>query len=79
MAFEDESADEAVVYGTRKPLNSWDPVWANLQVYEGLLFDARHTARWQDKLRYLLLAPGWHHAGPDKRARTLRLQAGIEL
>ena len=57
--FEDESSDEPVVYGTRKPLNSWDPVWANLQVYEGLWFDARHTARWRDKLRVWVSRTGW--------------------
>jgi sterol desaturase/sphingolipid hydroxylase (fatty acid hydroxylase superfamily) len=57
--FEDESDDEPVVYGTRKPLNSWDPVWANLQVYEGLWFDARHTARWQDKLKVWFSRTGW--------------------
>ncbi len=57
--FEDESADEPVVYGTRKPLNSWDPVWANLQVYEGLWFDARHTERWQDKLKVWFSRTGW--------------------
>ena len=65
--FEDESADEAVVFGTRKPLNSWDPVWANLQVYEGLLFDARHTARWQDKARVWFARTGWRPADVRER------------
>ena len=50
-----------------------------LHEYRSIVRDARSAPGWQDKLRYLLLAPGWHHAGQDKRARTLRLQAGIEL
>ena len=33
--------------------------------------------QWRDKLRYLLLAPGWRHNGPDERARILRAQAGL--
>jgi sterol desaturase/sphingolipid hydroxylase (fatty acid hydroxylase superfamily) len=28
------------------------------------------------EVRYLLLAPGWSHDGPDKRARTLRRKLG---
>ena len=57
--FEDESDDEAVVYGVRKPLRSWNPFWANLQVYEGLWFDARHTRKWRDKLKVWVSRTGW--------------------
>ena len=31
--YADERADEKVIYGVRKPLRSWDPVWGNLQHY----------------------------------------------
>ena len=31
--YADERPDEKVVYGVRKPLRSWDPVWANIQHY----------------------------------------------
>ena len=65
--FEDESDEEAVVYGTRKPLESWDPVWANVQVYEGLWFDARHTERWQDKVRVWFSRTGWRPADVRER------------
>jgi hypothetical protein len=34
--------------------------------------DVKRASRWLDRWRYLLLAPGWSHDGPDKRARTLR-------
>ncbi|MEE4162823.1 MAG: sterol desaturase family protein [Woeseiaceae bacterium] len=57
--FEDESDEEDVVFGVRKPLASWDPVWANLQVYESLWFDARHARRWRDKLRVWVSRTGW--------------------
>ncbi len=51
--------DEKCVYGTRKPLNSWDPLWANAEVYWGLLKDSWHTRSWADKLRVWFKPPGW--------------------
>lgn len=54
--------DEKCVYGTRKPLQSWDPLWANGEVYWGLLRDSWHTRRWVDKLRVWFKPPGWRPA-----------------
>ncbi|MDM7942804.1 MAG: lysoplasmalogenase family protein [Hydrogenophaga sp.] len=54
--------DERCVYGTRKPLQSWDPLWANGEVYWGLLKDSWHTRRWADKLRVWIKPPGWRPA-----------------
>lgn len=54
--------DEKCVYGTRSPLNSWDPLWANAEVYASLLHDAWHTRRWADKVRVFLKPPGWRPA-----------------
>ena len=54
--------DEKCVYGTRSPLNSWDPLWANAEVYWGLLHDSWHTRSWADKLRVWLKPPGWRPA-----------------
>jgi sterol desaturase/sphingolipid hydroxylase (fatty acid hydroxylase superfamily) len=50
--------DEKCVYGTRSPLNSWDPLWANAEVYASLLHDAWHARRWADKVRVFLKPPG---------------------
>jgi len=54
--------DEKCVYGTRSPLNSWDPLWANAEVYWGLLQDSWHARSWADKLRVWLKPPGWRPA-----------------
>ncbi|MDM0105200.1 lysoplasmalogenase family protein [Variovorax sp. J22R24] len=54
--------DEPCVYGTRSPLQSWDPVWANAEVYWSLARDAWRTRRWSDKLRIWLKPPGWRPA-----------------
>jgi alkylglycerol monooxygenase len=50
---------EPCVYGTRGALNSWDPLWANAEVYWGLAKDSYATRRWSDKLRVWLKPPGW--------------------
>ena len=54
--------DEKCVYGTRKPLNSWDPLWANAEVYWVLLQDSWHARSWGDKLRVWFKPPGWRPA-----------------
>ena len=60
--YEPESDDEPVVFGVRKPLESWNPFWANLQVYDYLLFDARKTKRWRDKVGVWFRRTGWRPA-----------------
>ena len=65
--FEDESADEPVVFGVRKPLANWNPFWANFQVYDYLLFDARNAKRWRDKLGIWIRRTGWRPADVEQR------------
>ncbi len=65
--FKDEDPAEKCVYGTRGGLNSWDPLWANAQVYAGLAHDSWHTRRWGDKLRVWLKPPGWRPADVELR------------
>ena len=58
-----QEEQESCVYGTRSPLNSWDPLWANLEVYANLCVTAWHTPRWRDKLAVWFKPPGWQPAG----------------
>jgi hypothetical protein len=58
---------QACIYGTRTPLNSWDPVWANLAVYAELWRRAVDAPRWADKLRVWLKPPGWLPTGGSCR------------
>ena len=60
--FAEEDDAEPCVYGTRSPLRSWNPLWANLQVYADLWRDAWRTGRWADKLRVWFKPPGWRPA-----------------
>jgi alkylglycerol monooxygenase len=59
-SFQEEG--EKCVYGTRSPLNSWDPLWSNAEVYWGLAKDSWHARNWIDKLRVWFKPPGWRPA-----------------
>ncbi|MDQ0083429.1 sterol desaturase/sphingolipid hydroxylase (fatty acid hydroxylase superfamily)/uncharacterized membrane protein YhhN [Variovorax boronicumulans] len=54
--------DERCVYGTRGELRSWDPLWANAEVYWALAKDSWRAHSWADKLRVWFKPPGWRPA-----------------
>ena len=58
-SFQEELDDEPCVYGIRKPLKSWNPLWANVQFYTQLAKDAWHTKSWRDKLLIWVKPTGW--------------------
>lgn len=60
--FVEENDDDPPVYGTRSPLRSWNPLWANAEVYWKTAVDAWHAKRWRDKLLVWLKPPGWRPA-----------------
>src|SRR3954469_12144480 len=74
-SFEEEG--ERCVYGTRSPLDSWDPLWSNLEVYWALARDSWHARRWSDKLRVWIKPPGWRPA--DVAARFPKAPFDIGL
>ncbi len=74
--FQDELEDDPVVFGVRKPLANWNPFWANLQVYDYLLFDARHTKRWRDKIGVWFRRTGWRP--PDVEAEYPKARADLD-
>ena len=57
-SFEEER--EPCIYGTRSALRSWDPLWANAEVYWVLLQDCWRARNASDKLRVWFKPPGWH-------------------
>jgi alkylglycerol monooxygenase len=50
---------ETCVYGTRAPLRSWDPLWANVEVYADLARKSWRARRWRDKALVWVMPPGW--------------------
>ena len=65
--FVDEAEEEPVVFGVRKPLANLNPFWANLQVYDYLLFDARKASRWRDKAAVWFRRTGWRPADVEEQ------------
>ncbi|MEZ5730121.1 MAG: sterol desaturase family protein [Burkholderiaceae bacterium] len=57
--FQEERDDDPAVYGTRAPLRSFDPVWANLEVYAQLARVSRQATRWRDRIAVWFRHPGW--------------------
>lgn len=72
--FSPELDEEPVTYGLTTNIGTDRIVTVALHEYGSIWRDLRRADNWRDRLRYLLLAPGWSHDGPDKRANTLRRQ-----
>ncbi|WP_340678819.1 sterol desaturase family protein [Paraglaciecola sp.] len=61
-SFQEELDDEPVIFGLRSSLKSWNPLYANLQVYKQLWQDSWHTQSWGDKWRVWFGRTGWRPA-----------------
>ena len=70
--FSPEVSVEKVKYGLTQNLTSHNLVHVATHEYRSLWQDISRAHSWKDKLRYIFLAPGWNHNGPDKRAKVLR-------
>jgi sterol desaturase/sphingolipid hydroxylase (fatty acid hydroxylase superfamily) len=62
-----QAEEEEPVYGLTKPLDSWNPLWANLHVWHDLFRDAWLAPRWIDKLRIWIMPQGWRPEGLPAR------------
>ncbi|BCO21064.1 MULTISPECIES: sterol desaturase family protein [unclassified Alteromonas] len=54
-----ELDEEPPVYGIRGALKSFNPIWANLQIYSQLARDSYYTRSWKDKFRVWFGRTGW--------------------
>jgi sterol desaturase/sphingolipid hydroxylase (fatty acid hydroxylase superfamily) len=66
-SFEPEDDAEPCVYGTRGPLRSWNPLWANLHSYVDMAQDSWRARSWADKWRVWFKHPGWRPADVAQR------------
>jgi alkylglycerol monooxygenase len=58
--FEPEQAEP--VYGITRPLGTWNPVRANLHVFQDIIRHIRLASTWGDRWRALFAHPGWRPA-----------------
>tara|TARA_B100001059_G_scaffold233831_1_gene274816 strand:+ start:795 stop:2048 length:1254 start_codon:yes stop_codon:yes gene_type:complete len=47
------------VYGTATPLNSWNPLWANFQVFSIMIKDTLKTKSWRNKVKVWFSQTYW--------------------
>lgn len=59
FTFQEELAEEKPIYGIRKALKSWNPLWANLHIYLQLGQDCWRTKHWRDKFLIWFKPTGW--------------------
>ncbi len=54
-----QKEEEEPVYGTVKPLASWNPVWANVQYYEHMIRVGAQATHFIDRILIWFKPPGW--------------------
>ncbi|HEX6892107.1 MAG TPA: sterol desaturase family protein [Chryseolinea sp.] len=54
-----QAEEEKPTYGITKPLNSWNPIFANVSHYVEMGKDLKRIPSWSDKIKYLFMKPGW--------------------
>lgn len=54
-----QKEEERPTYGVTKPVNSWNPVWANFANFQIMGHEMKQIPRFTDKIRYLFYKPGW--------------------
>ena len=54
-----ELPDVKPVYGTVSALKSWNPIWANFQVFSTMLSDSIKTKKWSDKVKVWFSKTYW--------------------
>jgi len=64
-----QEEEEEVVYGITTPLNSWNPLWANVHYWKDLWNLSKKAHGIKDKVLVFLMPPGWqpeYLGGPQK-------------
>ena len=54
-----QQEEEKPTYGITKPINSWNPVWVNLDHYAQMYHQWKYIKGFTNKLKFLFYKPGW--------------------
>ena len=65
--FAEEDDNEKVIYGLRTPLQSWNPLWANIHIFSSMVSDATKTENIRDKVAVLWSRTGSRPADVAKK------------
>ena len=65
--FQEELDGEKVIYGVRRAVKSFNPLWANIHTWWSLISDAWRTESWKDKFRIWFMPTGWRPEDVSKK------------
>lgn len=65
--FQAELPDVVPVYGTKKQVKTWNPIWINFMHIWLLAKDAWRTRSWWDKMRLWFMPTGWRPSDVKNR------------
>jgi sterol desaturase/sphingolipid hydroxylase (fatty acid hydroxylase superfamily) len=57
--YKEELEELKPIYGTAKPLKSWNPFKANLDIFREMLVDSTRTQSFKDKIKVWFSRPNW--------------------
>jgi len=77
--YQEELEDEKVVYGVRRPVNSFNPIWANFHTWTSLLVDAFRTKSWLDKIRIWFMPTGWRPSDVELSHPIKKQSSGTQV
>ena len=75
-SFQEELDHTPVIYGIREPIKTFNPLWANVHIFIGMLQDAWRTRKWKDKWKVLISRTGWRPS--DTAKKWPRLKSNLE-
>lgn len=65
--FKEEQEEEPCIYGIRTPIRSFNPLWANLHIYTGIIKDFFYAKRIKDKFYVFFARTGWRPEDVKKK------------
>jgi len=57
--FTEEKETLKPIYGTVKSIGSWNPVWANFEIFHQMAIDSYHTKIWKNKIKVWFSRTDW--------------------
>lgn len=75
--FQEERADEPVIYGITTNIDTYNPLKIASHEYINLWNDVKRAPGFKNKIKYIFMPPGWSHDGSTKTSNDLRRDAGL--
>lgn len=72
-----ESKQEKVIYGITTNIHTYNPLEIATHEYRALWKDVKRAPGFANKIKYLIMPPGWSHDGSTKTSKELQREAGF--